>query len=68
MAIHKSSIIMAMLSSYLPVAAAHGAIVDQTKIMPSIQLTQPNLNDSAIRLEARQAPLVHILAQLEHPF
>jgi hypothetical protein len=64
MPIHKSSVIMAILSSYLPVAAAHGVIVGQTKIMPSIQLTQPYLNDSAIRLEARQAPLGQILKEI----
>jgi HEAT repeat protein len=60
----KSSLIMVLLSTYLSVAAAHGVIADQAKIMPSIQLTQPNLNDSAIRLEARQAPLGQILKEI----
>jgi hypothetical protein len=57
----KFSAIMALITcfsgSHLPVAATIDVnTADQTKIIPTIQIIQPSPNDSALRLEARQAP------------
>jgi hypothetical protein len=69
MSIRKFSVFMALIAcfpgSHLPVAAEIAVnTADQTKLIPTIQITQPNPNDSALRLEARQAPLGQILKEL----
>jgi hypothetical protein len=69
MSIRKFSVFMALIAcfpgSHLPVAAAIAVnTADQTKLIPTIQIIQPNPNDSALRLEARQAPLGKILKEL----
>jgi hypothetical protein len=65
----KFSVIMALIAcfpgSHLPVAAAISVnTADPAKTIPTIQIIQPNPNDSALRLEARLAPLGKILKEL----